>query len=380
MGFFRKKQSYLGIDIGTSAIKLTELESERSRPKLVTYGFLEQETDLLHGDIEEQKQKILPALKKIYKASQAQSDKVVAALPSYAVFSSIIQLPVMSKKDLASAIRWEANKFVPIPLKEMVLDWKILDEEMVSTENTPVETFEDSGGAVDPTLQPHSLPTIVGKPTKNIKILITAAPKNLVNKYVEIFRTGGLQLVSLETESFALERSLIGHDKSAIMVSDIGASATNINVMMNSIPIISRSIDLGGNTITKTISNSLNIDHVRAEQFKRDIGLNTSKSGTAGTQIPSRIEFLINSIVNEIRYVMNMYQGQHDKDIEKVILAGGSSWLPNLTSFLSQTLNLRVFIGDPWARIVYPVELKPALNEIGPSYAVSVGLAMREIV
>ncbi|OGY84428.1 MAG: hypothetical protein A3F54_00625 [Candidatus Kerfeldbacteria bacterium RIFCSPHIGHO2_12_FULL_48_17] len=380
MGFFRKKQSYLGIDIGTSAIKLTELESERSRPKLVTYGFLEQETDLLHGDIEEQKQKILPALKKIYKASQAQSDKVVAALPSYAVFSSIIQLPVMSKKDLASAIRWEANKFVPIPLKEMVLDWKILDEEMVSTENTPVETFEDSGGAVDPTLQPHSLPTIVGKPTKNIKILITAAPKNLVNKYVEIFRTGGLQLVSLETESFALERSLIGHDKSAIMVIDIGASATNINVMMNSIPIISRSIDLGGNTITKTISNSLNIDHVRAEQFKRDIGLNTSKSGTAGTQIPSRIEFLINSIVNEIRYVMNMYQGQHDKDIEKVILAGGSSWLPNLTSFLSQTLNLRVFIGDPWARIVYPVELKPALNEIGPSYAVSVGLAMREIV
>ena len=77
---------------------------------------------------------------------------------------------------------------------------------------------------------------------------------------------------------------------------------------------------------------------------------------------------------------MNIYQGQYSRDIEKVILAGGSSWLPNLTSFLSQTLNLRVFIGDPWARIMYPVELKPALNEIGPSYAVSVGLAMREIV
>lgn len=371
MSWFHKTKSYLGIDIGTSAIKMTELTLEKGRPKLLTYGFIEQQNDLLHGALEEQKGRIVPAIQRIYREAKGQSDKVVAALPSYAVFSSIIQLPVMSKKDLASAIRWEANKFVPIPLKEMVLDWKILDEEMIGADvgNNEIHDEENAGM--------KSLPRIAVKPTKSLKILITAAPRSLVNKYVEIFKGAGLQLVGLETESFALERALIGNDRSAIMVIDIGASATNMSVMMNSIPMITRSMDLGGNTITKTISNSLNIDAQRAEQFKRDYGL---KVGSDNAQIPGRIEFLMSSVVNEIRYVMNTFQEQYGKDIEKIILAGGSSWLPNLTAYLNQLMGKRVFIGDPWARIVYPVELKAMLNQIGPSYAVSVGLALRELI
>ena len=128
---------------------------------------------------------------------------------------------------------------------------------------------------------------------------------------------------------------------------------------------------------TKSIMNSLNIDRDRAEQFKRDFGL---ASAAEGQQIPKTIEFIIGSIINEARYCLNLYQGQGERGVEKVILSGGSAFLPHLPSYLSRVLNLKVFIGDPWARVVYPTELKSSLQEIGPRFAVAIGLAMRNIV
>jgi type IV pilus assembly protein PilM len=211
-----------------------------------------------------------------------------------------------------------------------------------------------------------------------LKILLTAAPKDLVSRYLEIFKKAKLNLVSLETESFALERALIGRDKSAIMLIDIGAVATTISVVVDAVPLINRSIDIGGHTITKAIANSLNIDADRAEQFKRDFGLSQTSGASAG-QIPKRIEFMVSSIINEVKYVLNLYQSQGHGMVEKVILAGGSAWLPGMTQYLSTVLGVNVFIGDPWARVMYPLELKSVLQSIGPRLAVSVGLAMREI-
>ncbi|PIY96798.1 MAG: hypothetical protein COY66_02610 [Candidatus Kerfeldbacteria bacterium CG_4_10_14_0_8_um_filter_42_10] len=363
MGLFSSNRSYLGIDLGTSSIKVVELESEKGKPRLVTYGFSEQSTDIVKSDSQEVQRKIVSALKSIAKQAKTTTVKTVAALPSFAVFSSIISLPAMSKKDLIAAVRWEAKKFVPMPLEEMILDWKILNEEDKEKKNK-----DESKKAKN----------ITEKKSKNYKILLTAAPKNLVQRYVEIFKKADLQLVSLETESFALERSLIGNDKSAIMVVDIGAIACDISIISGGIPILNRSIDIGGNTITKAIANSLNIDLERAEQFKRDFGI--APENSAQGQIPRTIEFIISSIVNEIKYVLNLYQNQGEKEIEKIVLAGGSAFLPNLTNYLEKILNLKVFIGDPWARIVYPVDLKPILQELGPRFAVAIGLAMREIV
>lgn len=361
MSLFSSTKSYLGIDLGTSSIKVVELESEKGRPKLVTYGFSEQSTDIVKSDAQDVQRKIIAALKTITRKANTTTTKAIAALPSFAVFSSIISLPSMSKKDLVAAVRWEAKKFVPMPLEEMILDWKILN-----TEDKEKKGEEE---------KKSNLPE---KKAKNYQILLTAAPKNLVKRYVDIFKQVGLQLVSLETEAFALERSLIGNDKTAIMVVDIGAIACDISVIVEGIPILNRSIDIGGNTITKAIANSLNVDLERAEQFKRDSGI--SAGGTAQGQIPRTIEFIISSVVNEIKYVLNLYQNQREKNIEKVILAGGSSFLPNLPNYLERILNLKVFIGDPWARVIYPVDLKPVLEELGPRFAVAIGLAMREII
>lgn len=373
-----KKHNYLGVDLGNSSVKIVELNDEGGRPRLVTYGFTERSTDIIKSDSLESQKEMVRILKEVLKRSRVSTVKTVAALPSFSVFSSIISLPFMSKKDLVSAVRWEAKKFVPMPLEEMILDWEVLKEIVAPPEKKKQVTLQES-------LQGEKKEEIEEKKEKKedketkkatLKVLLTAAPKNLVSRYVQIFKECDLELVGLETEAFALERALVGNDKSPIMLIDIGALSTSIIVFKESVPLLNRSIDVGGVTITNTIANALNIDPGRADQFKRDYGLSLSNEG----RIPEAIKFVINSIVNEVKYVINIYQHQNNEPIEKIIFAGGSSFLTNLPDYFSNIFRLKAYIGDPWSRVIYPLELKPILEEIGPRFAVSIGLAMREII
>lgn len=372
MSLFGSKEKYLGVDIGNSAIKIVELGVEKKRPKLITYGYIEQENTILTSNTPESKQAIIQSISDIQKSAHTTSTQVVAALPSYTVFASVIRVPHMPKKELLPAVTAEAAKFVPMPIEEMIIDWKILDEATIVGASSAEESNSSDSRAEA---------TIRSKEKKYLKILLTAAPRDLVSRYVEIFKAAKLDLISLETESFALERALIGHNPAPVMMIDIGAKATTITIAAGSVPIITRSIDVGGVSITKAIAAGLHIDDNRAEQFKRDFGL-TKPTNDAASPIPKRIQFMMTSIINEITYVLRQYEQQNSQymRIEKIILAGGSAWLPNITTYLSQQLDTKVFIGDPWARVLYPPELKPVLQELGPRMAVSVGLAMREIV
>jgi type IV pilus assembly protein PilM len=374
MGLFGSNKQYLGIDIGSSAIKIVELAEEKKRPKLVTYGYVEQKNDILTQTSQEAKDHIVKGIQEIQQKARTTSTQVVAALPSYTVFASVIRLPQMNKKDLVKAVHTEAAKFVPMPIDEMIVDWKILDDDAL-TQHFAANQSASSEQSTDGSAK------ITSKQQKSLKILLTAAPKDLVSRYIDIFKQAKLQLVSLETESFALERTLIGNDKSPIMMIDMGATATTISVVADSVPLINRSIDVGGMSITKAIANSLNIEPDRAEQFKRDFGL-AQPNSNGESPIPKRIQFMMTSIINEIRYVLKQYESQNQGTVkvDKIILAGGSAWLPNITTYLSQQLDVKVFLGDPWARVVYPMELKPVLQELGPRMAVSIGLAMRQIV
>ena len=126
MGLFESHHSYLGVDIGSSGIKLVELGDDKGRARLVTYGYTERSADIVRVDSKENREMVIELLKLLLKKSQVTSKKVVGALPSYAVFSSIIDLPAMPHKELAEAVQWEAKKFVPMPIEEMILDWREL--------------------------------------------------------------------------------------------------------------------------------------------------------------------------------------------------------------------------------------------------------------
>jgi type IV pilus assembly protein PilM len=346
MALFSSNSAYIGVDIGASSIKMVELEKKGGQPTLVSYGYSENINEASGDGWTKNTDYVIRVIDKIYKKMEATTDLAVATLPAFSVFSSIITLRNVDKNGLAAAVEWEAKKFIPLPLEEMILDWKIIGAQKEKDKN-------------------------------NISVLLTGSPKKLVKRYVNIFRKTLINLTNLEPETFALIRALVGQDKSTVMLMEIGAVNTDIFVIKEGMPVLSRSLDIGGKTISKSIAASLNINLERAEQFKRDMGIAAEQSD--GEMIPKTIANSVNPIVEEVKYLANLFQNKNGEKIEKIILSGGAAMLPNFDSYLSQRLNQNVIIGDPWARISYRPELKPILAEIGPSFAVAIGAALREI-
>jgi type IV pilus assembly protein PilM len=159
------------------------------------------------------------------------------------------------------------------------------------------------------------------------------------------------------------------------MMVEVGANTTDISVVTKSVPFLTRSLDFGGLNVTKVLAKNLNIGLERAEQFKYDLGV--SLENEAESEVPQSIIEAVSPILNEIKYMISLYESKHDSKIEKIVLSGGASLLNNFDKYLTKVLNLNVIIGDPWARISYPVDLKPVLKEIGPRFAAAIGLAMR---
>jgi type IV pilus assembly protein PilM len=356
-----KTNSYLGIDIGAAGIKLVEFHEQNGRAKLHTYAYSERATSDLSINLLDDVAGTSAAIKAMIKKSKATAIKAVTGLPISSVFSSVLSVPKLADKEQKGAIEVQARKIISIPLEELILDSKVI---------TPPELLKAKG--------PDAL--------KNIQVLLTAAPKSLVAKYLAVFRASGLELASLETEAFALIRSLVGKDKSTLMIIDVGALRTSVLVVVGGIPYLSRSIDVGGLKLTKAASVALGVPDEEAESMKNDF---QSMGAVSENGIPPVFEPLVNQIVAEVNFSLKLFSGLDTqisadktaappKTVEKVILTGGGSLLPNLDVFLSQKLNLRVYRGDPWARVLYPDDVRPLLDEIGPRFSVAVGLAMRE--
>lgn len=383
MGLFggKKQESFdgvLGVDLGPSGVKIVELQQEKGRMRLSTYGYSEFAeptpeafTFLDHPD------KAVEAIRQIIKDSGMRATRAVAALPSASVFQAVITIPVPKddKDDLKRLIETQAAKLLPMPLSEMILDSNVLDKELlpkkeVKSEKEKVKSdSSEIGGATAPR------PEETDGKQKHIRVLITGAPKALVEKYVDLFRRAKLELVSLETEVFALVRSLVGKDKSRIMLVDMGLVQTNLAVVDKAIPYITRSMKGGGAGITQALAASASISFTEAERMKRDLGMQ------GGMQEPPKaVKDALQNFVHEVRYALELYAQQefHDNStVEKIILTGGSAHLPGLDPYLTSELNVNVYVGDPWARIAAPPALRPVLEEVGPRFAVALGLAMR---
>ncbi len=342
MKIFPSANNFIGIDIGSTSIKIVELKKEKDQLRLVNYGFSE---NTVPTKIEQAKdlKPIAEIIKKIQSKANIKGMEAYTALPTFSVFTSVLNLSNVLEKDIPSAVHWEAKKVIPLPLEDMILDWKQIDP--------PVK----SGPA-------------------NVKILLTGAPKLLVKKYISIFKETNIHLKSMETETFSLIRSLVGNDKSTVMIVEIGASTTDVSIIDKGIPMLSRSIDVGGDTITKTLSNRLKLEFDQADQFKHDLGVEQEENNE--NPASKVVMESLGPVINEIKYAMELYLNKNNAKTEKIILSGGSAMLPNLSEYLSKVLDKKVVIGNPWDRISCQIDLKPLLDEIGPRMSVAVGLAM----
>jgi len=359
---FRQK-SYLGIDIGAGGIKLVELRQKKKRPVLFTYGMSLEKHDV-HGlsvnqpinelKIEEYANKI----RFLCQASRVTAKTAVVSLPVSSVFHAVVTLPITKKpEELRQMVKSEMKKFIPIPLEEMVLDYQLLNDDLFKNQ------------------------------AKTQKILVNAVPNALITFYSRVFQKSGLGLDALEPESTALIRSLIGRDQTVTMLIDIGAGRTNFFIIDQAIPITHQSIDFGGHKVDKILQNVLGIEDGQVVQMKNDLFNYFSPSGMSkqlsAQQLLSIFMPVVDPIAKEIEVSFELYlrqAGNTGKRPEKVILTGGSAFLPYLSTYIADKFKLKCYIGDPWSRVVYQQALKPVLHEIGPQMSVAIGLALRNVV
>lgn len=381
MGFFRSNpKTVLGMDIGAGGIKFVEFLHVKGRPQLHTYAFMERKSGEVEKSLLDDPQAAALVVKQMLKEARTTTVRVVAGLPAASVFSSMLSVPASSGKELKQAILWQARKLIPLPLEEMVLDWRVLGEverrkkTQISSLRGLIPNPEEKSVFAKPA--PSGPPELGGKAA--LRVLVTGAAKTLVNKYIEFAKLAGLTLVALETEVFALIRSLVGKDPSRILILDVGTVRTSLIVVDAGVPVVTRSIILGGLGITRAIAKALGLPEDQAEQMKRDLRALTVASG--GNGLPQVLERAVEPLVTEIRYSIELYEKQQGepKSIEKIVLTGGSAHLPELARHLSKMLNLNTYVGDPWARVATHEDLRLVLDEIGPRFAVPVGLAMRD--
>lgn len=379
MRLFGKKQakSYLGVDIGASGIKLVELAAERGRARLLTYGFTDAiptpDGKLLIQD----PARATAVLKELLKTSGAQSRRAMVSLPVSSVYSSVIAIPEPKNQEEAKPlIEAQARKLVSMPLEEMVLSSTFVDP--VKKETVLKKEIGKTGLRHPEPLDGSSQEKIEApKKQKNVRVLISAAPRSLVQTYVEIFKGAGVELLALDIESFGLIRSLIGKDRSTTLLVDMGARRTNLTVVEKGIPFFTRSVQVGGADFTAAVAKALGVTPEEAEQIKFDLAM-SHLSDLA----PKLVSQVFGQLRNEISYVFEQYKRQElsdNKRVEKIILTGGSAHLPGMTEFFVSALNLNTYVGDPWARVVVPEDLRLLLDTVGPSLSIAVGLAMRDL-
>jgi len=356
-------QGLLGVDLGTAGIKLVELApAEGGRMKLVTYGYAEPSVPVgARTTPLDDLPKTEAVIRKIMSEGGFTAKRAVAALPTTSVFHAIISIPVPKnpKEELKGLIEQQSRKLLPLPLEEMVLDTNILDKHLLTETISPGQEAGAPASATE---------------GKFMRVLLTAAPKTLVNSYVTLFKDLGIELMSLETEIFAMTRALVGKEKSHVLIVDVGAERSNLAIVDQGIPLLTRVIKGGGNSITQALAQTMGIGFDEADAMKRDLGF------AADGQLPAPILEALKPIVHEIRYALGLYAEQVGGDarpVDKIVVTGGSAHLPGLSQYLTKSLNMNVYLGDPWARVLAPAGLRTILEEIGPRFSVAVGLAER---
>ena len=382
MGLFAKKTSaapgLIGVDIGTGGMKCVELVPESGKLRLRTYGFSEEKNPALDdAPLLSDPKRAAAVLSAIIKKSGMKTRRANASLQSHEVFHAIITIPQprTAKEDIKPMIETQVKKVLPQPIDEMILDSTVIDQDLMP--KAPKKDHDKKGDEAGEKKKGDAVSASeMVHDRKHVRVLVSGAPKTIVQSYVDTFKIAKIDLASLETEAFALIRSLIGNDKSRIMIVDIGFNRTNISIVHQGVPFLHRSVRAGGSNMTKMISEKMGVSLEEAEQTKRDFAVLEN-----GDEVPEVFAKAMQPILHEITYSLQLYAQQDfhvHQMVEKIVLTGGSATLPQIRPFLSQALDINVYLGNPWARVGVPSGMDAVLAENGARFSVAIGLGMKK--
>jgi len=367
MALLGKPNAYVGLDIGTSSLKLVELLNRHRRIEVAAYAEANLANPLLVPDTaaDEGVQQVANVVTQMLDRAGVATDATVAALPSSIVFSTVLQLPDLPEKKMDEAVRFAARDVVPADLSEMFLGWsRIGAASHIVAPAGPSAAPPPPAGAAKEKARPAPL----------IPIFMTAAPRQIVERYQRVMDLAGLELVALEVETFSLVRSLLASEQDSALIVDIGDRATAFHIIDRGTARLSHSIDYGGANITEDIAALQQSDWQAAHEAKVTHGMLETGSAALRDAITAAYQ----KINAEAQRLLTLYNQQsRGANIAKTVLIGGGAKLPGLVEWWGKTVRHKVQLGNPWRGLSYPDVLQSRMAELGPTYSVAVGLAQR---
>lgn len=351
---FSGKNRSLGIDVGTTGIKIVELRKENNIPVLVNYAFSYDSGSLLQASgleiLDGQTDQVLQS---VLKEGKFGTKRAVVSIPSFLALVSFVELPEMPQSEIDKAVRFEAAKYIPSPIEEVSLGWEIVG----SFQEKPVEGSQ----AV--------------RHGQKLQIMVVTVPQSAVSKLISITKKSKINIEAMEVENFATARCLLGNDKGTFMIVNIGAKATDFTVVSDGFVRVTRSVDVGGVEISRAIASGLGIDLQRADKIKKSTQINLMNSKDRLSNIASPV---VGMIIDETKRLRELYHKKNPlKQIEKFIFTGGTARMATLVEYFSQQLSSECQLGNPLARVAVKKDHSEIVDSVAQQLTVAIGLALR---
>lgn len=326
MSLFSK--AIVGLDIGTSSVKIVQLKSSGNQWHLSLMGMAEIPNESMDAKNQDaQRAVVIETIKRVFKESGVKTKKVVTSLSGDSVIIRYVKLPFMTPEELRAAIPREAEQYIPLNIDQVVLDFQILGE------------VQEDG-------------------QRKLDVLLVAAKVDVVDQHLLMLKSAGLTPMVIDIDAFALQNAYeinrLEPSEETVALINMGASLTTINILEGNSTRFTRDIPVAGNDFTKEIQKEFNLKFSEAEELKKahgaismeedDFSLSTvSQKDDRVLRMSDVMTPVLNKLLGEIRRSFDYYETQsRKKTVERVILLGGSARLKNVNRFLANKLGIPV--------------------------------------
>lgn len=341
---FSSSEAFFGLDIGTTAIRLVELSGSGSAPKtLVRYAYLPVEGNIAVSDSMADRTKLAQTVSKLVNQAKVSTRNVAVGIPSSRVFTTVADVDRLSTGELSKAIPYQADSLIPTALADSKIDWALLGDS--PNDKTKLE------------------------------ILLSSVPKKFVEDRLDMLESVGLNVIAFESDNLAMARALSSSGPGAQLLLDVGSSSTDLVIMMNDAPHLTRSIPTGVEAIVRAAIQNLNVDDKQARQFVFKFGLSKEKlEGQVYDAVQGTVEILTSEIEKSIKFFQNRY---NTTKVDKIIVTSGAAVIPEFPLYLANKFGINVEIGNAWRNISYSKDRENELSQISNQFSVAAGLAER---
>jgi type IV pilus assembly protein PilM len=343
MNLISGNQDFFGLDIGTTAVRLVELQGSTGVKTLSKYAYVPLEGNLAMSESKGDQQKLAKVIASLASQAKLTSNKVAVGIPSSRVFTSVSDTERLSPAELAKAIPLQADTLIPTPFAESKIDWAVLGDS--PTDKTKLE------------------------------ILLSSVSNKFVESRLDMLESIGLNVIAFEPDNLAMARALASPDGTPQIILDIGHNSTDMVVVLNNMPHLTRSVPTGVEAIIRAATQNLNIDDKQANQFVMKFGMGKDKlEGQVYNAIKGVVENLATEIEKTIKFFETRYNGVV---LERMIVTGGASVIPELPLYFANKFGINVEIGDAWRNVSFSRDRQNELLAISNQFGVAIGLAER---